>query len=136
MTEEIIIDGVNVAGCGYYYDTFGHCDICGRGTDKSDTFCSYCKDNSDCYYKQLQRLKQENETYKRKNVELQITLNEFNRFNNYRKALEEIREIVMESQPIDEPISQTEFTMREMALQTNKLIRVIAKINEVLGNED
>ena len=62
MTEEIIIDGVNVAGCGYYYDTFGHCDLCGIGTDKSDTFCTYCKDNSGCYYKQLQRLKQENDT--------------------------------------------------------------------------
>ena len=55
--------------------------------------------------------------------------------NKYYKALEEIREIVMESKPVEEPISQTEFTVRRMDLQTNKLIRVLAKTNEVLDND-
>lgn len=56
---KVIVDGVNVTGCGYYSDIFGHCDLCGIGTDKSDTFCCYCKDNTNCYYKQLIRLKQQ-----------------------------------------------------------------------------
>ena len=52
MTEEIIIDGVNVAGCPYLYDK----------TDCSshDCECVKCVHNS-CFYKDMQRLKQENE---------------------------------------------------------------------------
>ena len=48
----------NFENCGYYTD--GECNICGMGTDGEDTFCKYCKDNPNCYYKQLKRLEQEN----------------------------------------------------------------------------
>ena len=41
--------------CGYYSD--GECNICGMGISGEDTFCRLCKDNPNCYYKQLQRLK-------------------------------------------------------------------------------
>ena len=61
MEREIIIDGVNVAGCGYFCEADKECSICGMGTDGEDTFCRDCKDNSNCYYKQLQQLKAENE---------------------------------------------------------------------------
>lgn len=64
MDKEIIIDGVNVAGCGYFCEIDKECSICGMGTDGEDTFCRYCKDNSNCYYKQLQQLKAENERLK------------------------------------------------------------------------
>ena len=64
MDKEIIIDGVNVAGCGYFCESDNECSICGMGTDGEDTFCRYCKDNSNCYYKQLQQLKAENERLK------------------------------------------------------------------------
>lgn len=55
MTEEIIIDGVDVAGCNAYKE--GHC------LDKTaillcDT--NKCSNYNDCYYKQLKRLEQEN----------------------------------------------------------------------------
>ena len=65
MTEEIIIDGVNVAGCNAYKE--GHC------LDKTaillcDT--NKCSNYNDCYYKQLQRLKQENKELKEKIIEL------------------------------------------------------------------
>ena len=60
MTEdkEIYIDGVNVAECGYFEcDT--KCMIYGYGLSGNDTFCRECKDNPNCYYKQLKRLEQE-----------------------------------------------------------------------------
>lgn len=58
--NEIYIDGVDVAECGYFYDEDKECSICGMGTDGEDTFCKNCEDNSNCYYKQLKRLEQEN----------------------------------------------------------------------------
>lgn len=45
--------------CGYYSD--GECNICGMGMSGEDTFCRLCKDNPNCYYKQLSELKAENE---------------------------------------------------------------------------
>lgn len=60
MTEEIIIDGVDVAGCGYLEcDT--KCMIYGYGLSGEDTFCRECNGNPNCYYKQLKRLEQKNE---------------------------------------------------------------------------
>lgn len=67
--KEIIIDGVNVAGCKYYHykgctaNNFGKCDSC------SEIY-------KNCYFKQLQRAKEENARLK--------------------EALEEIREIAEE----------------------------------------
>ena len=58
--EEIIIDGVNVAGCEYYYE-MDDCDgchqLCNNATDIKNEYCEHYKE---CYYKQLQRLQQEN----------------------------------------------------------------------------
>ena len=93
MTEEIIIDGVNVAGCGYFCETDKECSICGMGTDGEDTFCRDCKDNSNCYYKQLKRLEEKYNTLvnkffnsetdktrlKQENFELKESLKVFNR---------------------------------------------------------
>lgn len=48
----------NFKNCGYYTD--GECNICGMGISGEDTFCRLCKDNQNCYYKQLAGLKAEN----------------------------------------------------------------------------
>ena len=59
MTDkQIIIDGVDVSGCGHYEDLncFAYRDSCGYPLD--------CKDNPNCSYKQLKRKKQENEELK------------------------------------------------------------------------
>ena len=52
----------NCKKCGYYSD--GECNICGMGISGEDTFCRLCKDNPNCYYKQLSELKAENERLK------------------------------------------------------------------------
>jgi len=65
MEKNIIIDGVNVAGCKYLYnadfefDTHVHC---------LDKICrnTRCRNNPNCYYKQLQRKEQECEQWKQK----------------------------------------------------------------------
>ena len=66
MTEEIIIDGVNVAGCEYYFEDNGV--IAPDGTPERANLCTspekscensdscYC--NKGCYYKQLKRLQE------------------------------------------------------------------------------
>lgn len=64
MTEEIIIDGINVAGCEYLRIVGANwwCE-CNNGkeygTKTRVTACGGCKYNSNCYYKQLIRLEQE-----------------------------------------------------------------------------
>ena len=59
MTKEIIIDGVDVSGCCYVYDNEDLDYMCqdGMGT-------CICQENKSCYYKQLQKLKEENERLK------------------------------------------------------------------------
>ena len=68
MTEEIIIDGVNVSECCFYNNS--KCD------NPNGMACN-CINNTVCYFKELKRLEQENEEQRKK----------------YRSALEEIREI-------------------------------------------
>ena len=122
MTEEIIIDGVDVAGCEFYFEDNGV--IAPDGTPERANLCTsperscensdscYC--NKDCYYKQLKRLEQENKKLK-KDVQLFKCLDTFGesechcacrclgnefcedadkKINAYRSALEEIREIL------------------------------------------
>ena len=54
MTEEIIIDGVNVVGCKFYTKNNCNCSI----------FWTPCEELDTCYYKQLKRLEQENDALK------------------------------------------------------------------------
>ena len=68
MTEEIIIDGVNVAGCEHHLST-GYCQLqmTFQGMVLKLPFgkhleCNLC--DKDCYYKQLKRLEQENKELK------------------------------------------------------------------------
>ena len=57
--KQIIIDGVDVSGCGHYEDLncFAYRDSCGYPLD--------CKDNPSCYYKQLKQKEQECEELKK-----------------------------------------------------------------------
>lgn len=60
--EEIIIDGVNVAGC-YWKCEDGDCAMyyADLSADNNELeFGFNCEDNTDCYFKQLKRLEQEN----------------------------------------------------------------------------
>ena len=142
MTEEIIIDGVNVAECEFY-------ELCGCIDDNHEL--NQCKDNPNCYYKQLQRLKQENEklSFQLKlaqadyeaseqendihHITRQKLLEDLDRAETsmmawkdesikYRKALEEIREMFLNR-------------VAWVGQLTNFEEEIYNKINEVLGND-
>ena len=55
MTDkQIIIDGVDVSGCGYFNFTDEHyCEEC-----SSEFGCAVCDERTNCYYKQLKRKEQ------------------------------------------------------------------------------
>lgn len=90
MTEEIIIDGVNVAGCVCYATSQGVATASGVIIKDIDNACipkqRSCTEIKDCMfkkqYKQLQRLEQENRILKIEKIS----------FNKYKQALEEIRD--------------------------------------------
>jgi hypothetical protein len=67
MTEEIIIDGVNVAGCdGLNKNSLPlkQCDLLQFKTKDGGIAGRWCTDHSNCYYKQLKRLEFELKRYK------------------------------------------------------------------------
>lgn len=70
--------------CGYYSD--GECNICGMGMSGEDTFCRLCKDNPNCYYKQLDKLRTEKDKYYQQTLDDEITLNELYQENERLKA--------------------------------------------------
>lgn len=62
--NKVIIDGCNVAECQYYfYEDTEKAHTC-RLIQVDDDLHYICKDNPDCYFKQLQRAKAENKKLK------------------------------------------------------------------------
>ena len=76
----------NCEKCGYYSD--GECSICGMGMSGEDTFCRLCKDNPNCYYKQLNKLKTKKDKYYQQTLDDEIQINELY------QVLQEIKAIV------------------------------------------
>ena len=112
MDKNIIIDGVNVAGCDFYQieanELYPKAQYCGSMRN------TFCENESNCYYKQLKRLEQENKELK-KDVQLFKCLDTFGesechcacrclgnefcedadkKINSYRSALEEISSLI------------------------------------------
>ena len=87
MTEPIIIDGCNVAECTSFQ--LGNCN-------NDDTLSIECVKNKNCYFKQLQRLKKENEEIL-KQLEFSRTYKtvlDAERIN-YKQALENIKQFLI-----------------------------------------
>ena len=59
MTEEIIIDGINVSEC-VSFDKLNGLNICCYDDTREDKipFANFCIENKDCSYKQLKRKEQ------------------------------------------------------------------------------
>ena len=109
MTEPIIIDGVNVVGCNFCTEDsdFDKCYYCDELVHDDCSPIFECKDRFDCYFKQLQRLKQENEELKKeldfkekqsndfmiKSGEMVEKLN--NLMTKYKQALENIKQFLI-----------------------------------------
>ena len=57
MTDEIIIDGVDVSECGHYH--YEKCEIDYEEWNNQIIRYNECQNNPNCYYKQLAREKEE-----------------------------------------------------------------------------
>lgn len=141
--KEIIIDGVNVAGCEFAVkftnDNRIRCH-CVKGLLRLDTMyeqplSALCENNPNCYYKQLKRLEQENEKLKEENESLK-EVKDFMSDNldialkdkfKYKSALEEIREILRDNIKL-----RTKGLEVEIHPEHTFLMEIYNKINEVL----
>ena len=118
--EQEIIDGVNVSKCKHYekhsfYDCNETCE------DNGAIVCTNCEDNSNCYFKQLQRKEQECEKLKayaqRQENQREAYYKEFLKKD---KALEEIEKIV--------EIAKEDYRMPED--EWNKILDIINKAKD------
>lgn len=126
MTDkQIIIDGVDVSGCEHYEDLncFAYRDSCGYPLD--------CKDNPNCYYKQLKRKEQECEELKKiiqrhdndNNAllkEVEDKLCEY--YRRYRECLTDIKEI-----------AEKDFNHTCWETYARQLKQILQKISECKG---
>ena len=161
MTEEIIIDGVNVAGCDFV-SKIGGCD------SYTDGVC----EGHNCEHKQLKRLEQERDELKKQNaillgqlvindgedVTVQISQSQFDEYNElkqenelfrqahkaeqdrrrkYENALEEIREYSINfcKKTCRFYANEDSMACNEYCLLDDIVNPILDKINEVLGNE-
>jgi len=117
--KEIYIDGVNVARCCKCYNVEQKI-LCGAS--------GICANNPNCYYKQLQRLEQENKELKKKLELDEVQLESYfigeekicKKNEKYRSALEEI--------------NRTLLGVRGLSIHCDKqIIKAKVIINEVLN---
>lgn len=114
----------NFENCGYYTD--GECNICGMGISGEDTFCRLCKDNPNCYYKQLKYKEQECEKLKESlKVWKYSDVQHIFKINKYEQTLTEIKEIAKENIRIADLEGLNGVYRRGLATQ------ILQKISEV-----
>lgn len=90
MTEEIIIDGVNVTGCRFFQDGLCYAEKDNEGY--TDIECNY--DNYDCYFKQLERIKPENKAlYVLKNSLCKMIDEDSEKIKRLEQENKELREV-------------------------------------------
>lgn len=143
MTEEIIIDGVDVAGCEFYLQDEKHsCDL---SFINQEELCK-CDDVQDCTYKQLKRLEQENKELKaelnkiiderEKKIEETLLKGCYQSLGSecriyelkeskYRSALEEINRVVKLAHKVEDYLLGQDYT--------DLVDRIEKEINEVLN---
>ena len=153
--KEKINDGINVAECTYSKIGIDKRCYCEEHLYNDGTPVFKCKEEKDCYFKQLQRLKQENEKLKAMSNEIynntEQIINKYNKYdgekenelvevinkttdkkNKYKQALEEIREIIQKCEIENIPCVQC----NERERCDYDLIRfIITKIDEVLSEK-
>lgn len=97
MSDEVIIDGVNVAECKFFQseyleDNSVFCEFC-------TMFYNACLNNPDCYFKQLQGAKAELEQYKKsKQASYEAMQKEWN------AAINELRDVKAENEKLQAEI--------------------------------
>lgn len=117
MSEEIIIDGVNIAGCDYYNAKNDKGDWCDLTCTREHAPFFRCESMPNCYYKQFQRLKQENEKLKEENYQLQKSC--------------QICENFIDGIPC-KPLRDMDYDLQKVINQRDKYINALEEIRERL----
>ena len=117
MPDEIIIDGIDVSGCEFYFENNGI--IAPDGTAERTNICSspekscknsdICDCNKQCYYKQLKRLEAENARLKAEidtwkyQTEKRAEIGDiwYDIAQKYKTCLQKIKEIAEEFNSVD-----------------------------------
>ena len=94
--EPIIIDGVDVSRCNHYIEGFySNCN--------ETNVYAICRNNSNCYFKQLARKTQECEIWKNQvlvlddeNIIVQITQEQFEEYQRLKQECEELQKYIQE----------------------------------------
>lgn len=142
MTEEIIIDGVDVSECKYEYR--GYCTIDFEKLNTKMLGCKLCEDNPNCYFKQLKCKEQECKELKKEKAEIKKylgtldktiiqRLEELKEFKdelkiseyNYKQALDSIEKIARESD-----IYKSDFEDYGYRNITSNILNIINKAKE------
>lgn len=111
--KQIIIDGVNVSGCEWYSSTYFKP-------------CNSCKGKPTCYYKQLQREKQNLQEA------IDTSIREFNRAEELKTLLKRKEQ---EYNKLKQILTDIEFWVREFLKRTgqvvpNEIRQILQKISE------
>ena len=105
MTDkQILIDGVDVSGCEYFLKGYCYCinHIVERMSENE-----FCKDNPNCYYKQLLRKEQECEELKDLNTRLD------NQREIYWKGYQKLQQTLSDIKPILEVYADTKIGIEQ-----------------------
>jgi len=119
MTDkQIIIDGVDVSGCYCYVSTSKEYSC---GLTCSKFHYRFCKENPNCYYKQLKRLENEYEGFAVKYTDMEIAL------HNKEQECEELK-IYIESN--EQQVKEVEMLVMDNDRLINELDQLKASLDE------
>ena len=139
MSKEIIIDGVDVSECKHFDSYYKEC--------KAEYYtrygyeivkCDSCKDNSNCYYKQLKRKEQEcNKLYIQLKADEEYHKEEENTLRKIIKNKEERNiELYKENNKLKQTLTEIKFWVKEFLKRTGQVVpyeikEILQKISEV-----
>lgn len=136
MTEEIIIDGVDVSECVRQGETVAGI-TCGNGerirlANEIITKHKLCKDNPNCYYKQLKRKEQECEELKgRLNTICFDSKTNNNRCISYNRMAEDYEKDLKKINNYKQTLNEIENFLKTI-METNRVYPLQANLQKVL----
>lgn len=125
--KPIYLDGVDVSECKHYEKhTFYDCnETC---EDNGAIVCTNCKDNPNCYYKQLQKEKFENLNNR------QIVESAENLIYENSELYKNIKEKEQEREELKKQLENSEKWQIESDLQNARYLKALEEIEEIINN--
>lgn len=133
MTEEIIINGVNVAECEFYFQDEKY--SCNLSFINQEELCK-CDDVQDCYYKQLKRLEQLKNKYYQQTLDDEIQINnlleEIQQIKQDRNV-ENITRLSLENRRLEQERDELKKTIENQKLEYEELQCDLSEVENACG---